>query len=43
MVAYEGLAALLAPAGGVANAYLKQNVNRIYEQDRTKDILNSNP
>ena len=41
MVAYEGLAALLAPAGGVANAYLKQNVNRIYEQDRTKDILNN--
>ena len=41
MVAYEGLAALLAPAGGVANAYLKQNVNRIYEQGRTKDILSN--
>ena len=41
MVAYEGLSALLAPAGGVANAYLKQNVNRIYEQDRTKNILSN--
>jgi len=41
MVDTAGLAALFAPAGGVANAYLKQNVDRIYEQGRTKDILSN--
>ena len=41
MVAYEGLAALLAPAGGVANKFLERNVKRIYEQGQTKDILSN--
>ena len=41
MVSTYGLDALLKPAGAVADDFLARNVNRIYEQGRTKDILSN--